>query len=361
MFGAGRLENLEREINIRNWGRVLIITDAGLTEIGHPERIENILGKTNIKTAIYNDVNTNPDRSSVLGALKVANNFSPEVLIAVGGGSVMDTAKATGIWYSNQQEDLFALEDPKKRKKSMLPVITIPTTAGTGSEVTSWAVITNNEFSEKISIGGEKMVPDLALVDPELTLTLPEKLTIWTGLDAFTHALEAYISKNVNSYIEDICLLSLQRIVKYLPLIIEDSENLKARTNVMLASMLAGIAMENAGLGLIHGMSHQVSAYYDYQHGLTNAVLLPHVLKFNYHRCKKKIDKFISLVGYKNDIDGFIEDFYKSVNFNESLKIKEKDISQLTEKAAVNVNTLNNSVKPDKTDIAQIYFQAFEI
>ena len=194
MFGAGRLEDLGEELNKREWERALIITDSGLIGVGHPHRVENILEKRNIKTAIYDGVNANPDRESVEGALKAAKDFSPEVLIAVGGGSVLDTAKAAGIWYTNQQEDIFALENPDKRQEPSLPVITVPTTAGTGSEVSSWAVITDHDIPEKISIGGEKMAPSFAMVDPELTLSLPEKLTLWTGLDAFTHALEAYIS-----------------------------------------------------------------------------------------------------------------------------------------------------------------------
>ena len=361
MFGAGRLEDLGEELNKREWERALIVTDSGLMDVGHPGRVENILAERNIKTKIYDGVDANPDREIVEGALETANDFSPGVFIAVGGGSALDTAKAAGIWYSNKQQDLFALKNPEKRKNKMFPVITVPTTAGTGSEVSSWAVITDHDIPEKISIGGEKMAPTFALVDPELTISLPEKLTLWTGLDAFTHALEAYISENANSYIEDICLLSLQRIVKYLPLVINDSSDLEARTNVMLASMLAGMAMENAGLGLIHGMSHQVTAYYGYQHGLTNAVLLPHVLKFNYGRCKRKIDRFISLSDYENDIDGFIERFYQSVNFTENLEIKDEDIPELTEKAAVNVNTRSNPVKPDKQEIEEIFLKAFKI
>lgn len=360
IFGAGKLDILGDELNKNKRERALIVTDSGLKAVGHPERVKNILLKNNIKAEVYADVRSNPDRESVEGLLRLANDFSPEVFIAVGGGSVLDTAKAAGIWYTNQQEDLFDLENPEKRKEVMAPVINVPTTAGTGSEVSSWAVITDHDIPEKISIGGEKMAPSLAIVDPEMTLSLPPKLTLWTGLDAFTHALEAYISKNANSYIEDISLLSLQKIARFLPAAVEEGSDIQARTGVMLGSMIAGLAMENAGLGLIHGISHQISAFYDYPHGLTNAVLLPAVLQYNYQGCKNKIDKFLALEGYEGDIKSFINDFYQSINFEEELGIKTEDIPEITEKAINNINTRSNPVIPDREDIKDILLRSFK-
>lgn len=358
-FGPYVHDSLGRELVDRDYRRVLLLTDEGLEKAGHLERVQTLLKKEGIESQVFRDVHPNPDLGSLERALDRALSLKPQALVAIGGGSVLDTAKGVGIWYTNSKERLWDLEDPSKRENPMLPVITVPTTAGTGSEVSSWAVITHNEKREKVSIGGEKMAPALAFVDPSLTLSLPPHLTLWTGLDALTHALEAFLAWRGSFFLKELSLSAIQRIFNYLPRVIEDGQDLEAREEVMLGSLLAGLAMENAGLGLVHGMSHQISAFYNYQHGLTNAILLPYVLDFNADTCREEFAAINRLFTGQGDLVENLRDFYKDLGFSKECRIKEEDLSQLAVQALENVNTQTNPKPVDQETILKIYKRAF--
>lgn len=341
--------------------RVFLVTDQGMEKTSYVSEIQALLQEKGIGVQVFSRVCPNPHRSVVAQGLEKARAFQPQALIALGGGSVLDTAKAMGIWYTNPEQELWELANPQNRLEAMLPVITIPTTAGTGSEVSSWAVITNPLVPEKVSIGGQGMAPILALVDPVLTMSLPEDLTLWTGLDAMTHALEAFMAPGAHSFIQSICLHALQGISASLPIALEDGKDLKAREEVMLGSLLAGWAMENAGLGLIHGMSHPVSAYYDYPHGLTNALLLPYVLEFNRGECGEEYSQLSHSLFGDGDLVGHIQAFYQNLGFSPQLEIKEADLLRLSTQALENINTQGNPRPVDLESIMGLYRQAFSL
>jgi len=360
-FSAGEIKSTGGIIKAADWQRVLIFTDPRLKELGFSQRLKEIISKNNLTVEVFSGVKPNPKKEIIKQGVEKARYFEPDVIAAMGGGSVLDAAKAAGIWYSNPDKDIFQLKDPGERKNPMLPVITIPTTAGTGSEITSWAVITDPGKPAKVSIGGEKMTPAAAVIDPELTRSLPSELTIWTGLDAFSHALEAYLSKFANAFIQEICYLAMKRLIKYLPRAADKGKDLTARTEVMLGSLLAGWAMENAGLGLVHGMSHQVSAFYNYQHGLTNALLLPPVLEYNYEYCKEELQDLAGLFPENKDFLENLERFYNSLGFKKELEIKRADLPQLTAQTLENVNSQTNPRKPAAQEIEELFGRAFII
>lgn len=358
-FGQGVHHSLGQEVARRGWRRVLLFTDPGLQETGHATDVLSIIKEEGIECSVFSGVSPNPNLPSVFEGLKAARSFQPQALAALGGGSVLDSAKAVGIWYTNPGKGLLELADPENRQETMLPVITLPTTAGTGSEVSSWAVITDDDVPEKVSIGGQGMSPTLALVDPLLTVTLPEKMTLWTGLDAFTHALEAFLAKGTNPFIQQICLLSLQQIFTALPVVLQDGGDVQAREELMLGSLLAGWAMENAGLGLIHGMSHQVSAYYNYQHGLTNALLLPVVLDFNGDDCSEEFTRINQALFGEGELLDNLDGFYRDLGFAQGLQIKEGDLLGLSRQALENINTQGNPKPVDLQRIMGLYRRAF--
>lgn len=359
MFGPYVHQLLGDELVQRGFGRILLITDKGIEKTGHVESLLSILKERGIEVLVFDEVRPNPTLFSVEEALEAALVFEPQALVALGGGSVLDTAKGMGIWYTNQKQRLWDLIDPSKREYPMLPVITIPTTAGTGSEVSSWAVITHDQWPEKMSIGGEKMSPTLALVDPFLTVTLPLHLTLYTGLDAFTHALEAYLALGSTPFIKEIATIAAQRIMASLPVVLKDGGDLDARGEVMLGSLLAGWAMENAGLGLVHGMSHQVSAFYDYQHGLTNAILLPYVLDFNANSCVEEFSYLDRALGGEGDLVQRVNDLYEEIGFSQKLTIRREDLLDLVNQALKNVNTKANPKEIDGETMMTIFQEAF--
>ncbi len=367
IFARGKTGSIGSILKSRKINRALIFTDRGIIEAGIIETVKNSLSEKNLDYYIFAEIETNPLKSVIKKGVEVAQELEPDIFIAVGGGSVLDTAKAVAVYYSNPDLNILEQQGELDDNYNRFPVITIPTTAGTGSEVTSWAVITDPEIPEKVSIGGYCLTPCLAIIDPEMTLTLPSKLTLWTGMDAFIHALEAYLSNNSNEYLNRISYIAMEYVVNNLPIVIKDSSNIYAREKMLLASYLAGWAMQNAGLGLVHGMSHQVGAFYHHHHGLLNAILLPYVVKYNYSVSKEKMDNINKLFikNSKNDDDKTLTDsiftFYNSLDLKIELSIKKDDIHIMSEMAVNNVNSETNPRIPDLEDVKKIYSRAFKV
>ncbi len=363
IFKRGEAANTGAILKNRNKKKCLLFTDKGIIQADIVERVVNSLTENNIKSYIFDEIETNPLKSVIKSGLKITTTFAPDVIIAVGGGSVLDTAKAVAFYYSNPDLKLLRKKGELKNDYNKFPVITIPTTAGTGSEITSWAVITDPDIPEKVSIGGACIAPELAIFDPEMTLSLPRKLTLWTGMDAFIHALEAYLSTDSNNYVDRIAYLAMEYIVDNLEIVVKDGSNLPAREMMLLASYLAGWAMENVGLGLIHGISHQVGAFYHYQHGLLNAVLLPHVVEYNYPACvdkMNKINKLFATTAEKDLVDNILE-FYNKLGLHTEVSIKKSDISVMAEMAIKNVNSKTNPRQPELEKVKKIYSRAFKV
>jgi alcohol dehydrogenase len=260
----------------------------------------------------------------------------------------------------NDTQYVFSLVGTKELRSGP-PVFCLPTTSGTGSEVSYWAVITDRGTHEKLSLGDPAFSPALAIVDPELTLTLPPRLTLWTGLDALTHAVEAFLSTLASPLSDLLSREAISVCVRSLGHAVEQGDDLKARGDMALASLLAGAAMQHVGLGLVHAISHQVSGFYDTQHGLANALLLPHVLEFNTPECLEKRKVLDGLTESGNFL-GWLKDLYEKHGLEaEAVEIKEKDIPIMAERAKDNVNAFTNPRRAEVQDIMELQRRSFKV
>ena len=274
--------------------KVFIVTDPSMVQLGFFNRITEMLnGRRNkVTMQLFCDVEPDPDISTVRKGTEMMKIFQPDTIVALGGGSVMDAAKGMWLFYEHPEvnfDDLKqkfmdirkrAFKYPELGKKSRL--ICIPTTSGTGSEVTPFAVISDKENNKKYPLTDYSLTPTIAIVDPEFTTNLPPKVTAMTGMDVLTHAIEAYVSVMANDYTDGLCLKAIQLVFQYLPRAVKDGKNdLEAREKMHNAATIAGMAFANAFLGMCHSMAHKVGAEFHTVHGYTCAVLLPHVIRYN--------------------------------------------------------------------------------
>ncbi|MBN2204843.1 MAG: iron-containing alcohol dehydrogenase [Thermoleophilia bacterium] len=262
----------------------LLVTDAGVLEAGAAEGVAGALGRAGLAVTVFDRIDPNPRVASVRAGADVARAAGCDVLVAVGGGSVIDTAKAIGLVLVNGGDVVdydFTLDEPRPIERPITRLVAVPTTAGTGSEVTFWAVVTDPERREKLGVGGPLMAPAVALVDPELTLTLSPALTAFTGLDALTHAVEALAATNASPF-SDLCALrAVSLVATSLRRAVADGGDRAARRDMALASSLAGAAFTNADVGAVHCIAEVVGGLYDLPHGLVCALYLPPVVEFS--------------------------------------------------------------------------------
>lgn len=266
---------------VKNLGRkALLVTDHNLEKIGLLEEIKKSLEKAHISYAIYNQVNTEPTTEHVEEGLKAFKESKADFLIALGGGSPIDAAKAISILFSNEGK-ISDYMGANKIPESGPPLVAIPTTAGTGSEVTQFTIITDTSRDVKMLIASPYLIPRLALLDPLLTIQMPPKITAATGIDALTHAIEAYVSLKAQPLSDTLALDAIKLISKNLRPAWANGDNLEARCNMLMGALEAGIAFSNSSVALVHGMARPLGAYFHIPHGISNAVLLPTVMEFS--------------------------------------------------------------------------------
>lgn len=260
--------------------KALIVSDPGLMRLGLPDRVADSLRAEGVACAMFGDVTANPRDSEIMTGADVYRREGCDAIVAVGGGSPMDCAKAIGIVCTNDRH-ILEFEGVDNVERPGPPLICIPTTAGTAADISQFCIVNDTGRKVKIAIVSKTMVPDVALIDPALTIPMGAHLTAHTGLDALTHAFEAYVS-NASSAITDLHALEAVRLVRrHLIRAIETPDDLEARTGMMLASTYAGLAFSNAILGAVHAMAHSLGGLLDLPHGLCNAILLDHVVDFN--------------------------------------------------------------------------------
>ena len=295
-YGPGRLNEIGEFCRKFKVSNPLIVTDKGSKELPFVSRLATLLENSSIKSKLFYGISPNPRDDEIKAGCISYHKGSHDGIIAIGGGSALDGAKAIGMTV-NSGVSLWDFEyrkpEPILQSLDCFPTfITIPTTAGTGAETESTAMITDTVKGMKFCLAHLGMRPSLAILDPELTIELPANLTAWTGVDALTHALEAYMVPGLNPLCDGAALEALKLISKWLKVAFDEPKNIDARGGMLIGSCLAGVAFTK-GLGLVHSISHMVGAEYNTQHGLTNAIILPAVMKFNLPHVGEKV-RFIS-------------------------------------------------------------------
>ena len=287
-IGKGSLNQLPEIIKTLNSVKsFLIVTDKQMVEFGYVKKLQDILTKAGLKSNVFDDTVPDPTDKVVLNGINHLEKFKSEAVIGFGGGSPIDTAKAIAAMakYSKNIQDY---KPPSTFDKQSLPIIAIPTTAGTGSEVTHHAVIIDSKNNEKISCRGEGFVPTCAIVDYNLTLSKPRRLTIDSAIDTLTHGIEAYISKKATLFSDRMALDTIRLVTQNIYAVDKDPKDLKAREGLMLAATLGGLAFSNASICLVHGMSRPLGSNFKVPHGLSNAMLLPTITEFSIDYAKSR-------------------------------------------------------------------------
>ena len=280
-FGRGARKELANEIKTRGFKRVLLVTDKVLYECGVTRKVTDVLNDAGIAYEIYSNVKPNPTVKNVQEGVKKCKRAGADVIVAVGGGSAIDTAKGISIIMTNpDRADVVSLNGLSNTLKKGMPLIALPTTHGTAAEVTINYVITDEERKIKMVCVDPHDIPILAIIDSELMESLPKLTAAATGLDALTHAVEGYITKAHNTMSDMFHMRAIELIFENLTSAVND-KNPKAIENMALAQYIAGMGFSNVGLGIVHSMAHQLGAVYDTPHGLANAILLPTVMEFN--------------------------------------------------------------------------------
>ena len=309
-YGPGRLAEIGARCTALGVHNPLIVTDQGSRKLPFIERLQSNLAGAGLTCDLFSDISPNPRDHEISAGRDTYRIGGHDAIIAIGGGSAMDGGKAICLTATNDV-DLWDF-DYQKPVPEIGPdqpfptLITIPTTAGTGAETEATAMVTHTEKGMKFCIDHPGLRPALALLDPELTVGLPTNLTAWTGADAMTHAIEAYCVPGLNPLCDGMALEGLALIARWLPVVMEEPQNVAARGGMLLGSCLAGVAFLK-GLGLVHAISHMVGAEYNTQHGLTNAIMLPVVLRFNLPGMDDKVVRMAHAMGLEDtSVDGFI-------------------------------------------------------
>lgn len=281
VFGRPAHEAISTELDALGARRVLLVSDPGLADRGLVGEVAAALEKASGEVETFTGVSSNPTTDEVHAGLEVARSRDVDALVAVGGGSPIDVAKAIAMLLANGGAYADYQWDGKTITERSWPLIAVPTTAGTGSEVTKVAVVSDVDNPFKKGVLSPLMFPHVAVLDPSLTRDMPPWLTAGTGIDAFVHALEAYLGRRANPHTDRLALDALEVIWRYLPAAMRDGDDMVARERMMLASLWAGTAMDHAGLGLIHALSGPLTTHLHLHHGLANGIILPYVVAYN--------------------------------------------------------------------------------
>lgn len=292
-FGPGAREVLPQEISRLGFKKAFVATDKDLIKFGVADKVLKVLEGAGIPYEIFSEIKPNPTVSNVKAGVEAFAKSGADFIIAIGGGSSMDTAKAVGIITNNPEfADVVSLEGVADTKKKSVPIIALPTTAGTAAEVTINYVITDEENEKKMVCVDPNDIPVMAIVDAELMYTLPRSLTAATGMDALTHAIEGLITKGAWEMSDMFELKAIEMIARYLETAVNEPQNAEARNGMAVAQYIAGMAFSNVGLGVVHGMAHPLGAIFDIPHGVANALLLPTIMEFN---MPAAIDKYVQI------------------------------------------------------------------
>jgi alcohol dehydrogenase len=364
LFGPGRIAELADACRQAGIARPLLVTDAGLAESDIARRAVEVAERAGLAVALFSDVKGNPTGGNVEAGVAAYRRHEADGVIAFGGGSGLDVGKLVAFM-AGQTRPLWDFEDvgdwwTRADASRIAPVVAVPTTAGTGSEVGRAAVATNEETHEKKIIFHPKMLSAIVISDPELTVGLPPKLTAWTGFDALAHCIEAYAAPGFHPIADGIALEGARLVKTYLPRAVRNGADLEARAN-MLAAASMGAAAFQKGLGAIHSMSHPVGALYDTHHGHTNGVVMPYVLLANRPAVEERFSRLAAMLDIPGGFDGLLDwtlAFRKELGVVHTLGelgVDEERIDELAEKAERDPSTGGNPLPFKAADFARLF------
>lgn len=361
--------NITDILKAENKNSVLIVSDQGIRQSGIIDILTNILDKANIKYAVYDQTRANPTIYNIEEGLKIYNQNNCNALIAIGGGSSMDCAKAIGARVVYPKKSVEQMKGLMHVLRKIPTLITVPTTAGTGSEVTVTAVITDPDKKHKYTLNNFTFIPYYAILDPKLTVTLPKSLTATTGMDALTHAVEAYIGRSTTRQTRKLATDATKLIFENILNAYNNGLDINARANMLIAAYKAGMAFSKSYVGYIHAIAHSLGGQYNIPHGLANAVLMPYVLEGYGKTIYKKLHKLAIAAGISNQEENSktaaekfiaaIKDFNKKMNIPDHFDIiEDKDIPQMARYAAKEANPLYPVPKlMNRKELEKFYYQ----
>lgn len=368
-FGPSARKVLPEVVQRLNKVKALVVTDKGLIQFGVAKMVTDVLDEAAISYDIFSDVKPNPTVSNVKAGIESFKKAGADFIIAIGGGSAMDTAKGIGIVINNPEfDDIVSLEGCAPTKNKSVPIVALPTTAGTAAETTINYVIIDENKQKKMVCVDPNDIPAVAIIDAELMYSLPKGLTAATGMDALTHAIEGYITKGAWEMSDMFEIEAVRMIARYLPVAVNEPSNPEGRNGMAVAQYIAGMAFSNVGLGLVHGMAHPMGSLFDVPHGVANALLLPTIMEFNMPACLDKYPEIAKAMGV--DTSGMskkeaaqaavdaVRDLAVKVGIPQHLSelgISSADIPALAEQAISDVCTPGNPREVTLDDIKALY------
>ena len=370
--GAGAIGEIATEAKGRGFAKAFVCSDPDLIKFGVTKKVLDVLEGANLAYEVYSNIKPNPTVENVKTGVEAFKKSGADYIIAIGGGSSMDTAKAIGIIINNPDfADVVSLEGVAPTTKPAVPTFAVPTTAGTAAEVTINYVITDEEAEIKMVCVDPNDIPILAIIDSELMASMPKGLAAATGMDALTHAIEGYITKAHNDMSDMFHMKAIKMIFKYLPAAVNE-KNPEAIEKMGMAQYIAGMGFSNVGLGIGHSMAHQLGSVYDTPHGIANAMLLPIVMRFNGEVCADRFREILVNIGrpdaeHLNDQDvintfvWMISELSKSVGITTTIKdygAKEEDFEMLADKAMQDPCKPGNPREVSKEEFIELYRKA---
>ena len=370
--GKNARSHLPEILNSLGAKRPLIITDKMMVSLGYIDQIQNLLKAENIESDYFDETIPEPTSASIEAGVNHVKTHQYDAIIAVGGGSPIDSAKAISI-LSKFGGEIRDYKFPRQVNEIGLPIIAIPTTAGTGSECTRFTIITDDKTSEKMLCAGLGFLPIAAIIDYELTMSLPARTTADTGIDALTHAIEAYVSKKASPYSDAQAIAAMKLIGPNLQIAYHEPGNESAREKMMLGSTFAGIAFSNASVALVHGMSRPIGAFFHVPHGLSNAMLLPMITEFSIQAAPERYADCAKAMGVAH-----IDDSHEVANqklvqalaeINKDLKVPtlaefgvdrkyfDEVVQTMAEQAIASGSPSNNTITPTIAEMISLYKQ----
>ena len=365
--GKGAIQNIVPELTNRGFRKAFVVTDPDLVKFGVTKKVTSLLDEENFPYVVFDDIQANPTIQNVLDGVASFKEANGDVIIAIGGGSSIDTAKAIGIIITNPEfSDVRSLEGVASTKNPCTPIIAVPTTAGTAAEVTINYVITDVEKNRKFVCVDTHDIPIVAVVDPDMMSTMPASLTAATGMDALTHAIEGYITKGAWEMSDMFHLEAIRLIAKNLRGAVKNTP--EGREGMALGQYIAGMGFSNVGLGIVHSMAHPLGALYDTPHGIANAIILPTVMEYNASETKEKYREIARAMGVKGVDEMSVEEYRKAaidavkqlskdINIPSNLKdiVRKEDIPFLAQSAMDDACRPGNPKDPTLEDIIKLY------